>query len=237
MTDPSLSSAHHISNLPPIENWIFDLDNTLYNGDAKFFSQIDKKMTSFISNFLSLPPQEARALQKQYLVQHGTTLSGLMAEHNMEPEEFLHHVHDIDLSLLPLDPHLPDAIRALSGRKFIFTNGSRLHAKNVSEHLGIDGLFDGVYAIEDADYIPKPQAAPYHDFIKTFDIDPSKAFMAEDSVRNLEVPKQMGMATLLITSPLDWSHEPKAARPHDGKNIPNHVDMHTNDLSSWLRGQ
>ena len=217
-----------------IDNWIFDLDNTLYSGDVNFFAQIDKKMTAFMSRYLSLAAPEARVIQKEYLVEYGTTLSGLMAVHNMDPEEYLHYVHDIDLDVLTPDPRLYAAIENLPGRKFIFTNGSRGHAKNVGDHLGITGLFDGVFAIEDVDYVPKPKRAPYEQFNKAFDIDPARAFMAEDSVRNLEVPKAMGMSTLLITSNQDWSHEPKASRPHDGQNVPEHVDMHTNDLPAWL---
>lgn len=228
-----MENSHH--DLSHVDAWIFDLDNTLYSGDVNFFAQIDKKMTAFISNYLGLPKDEARAVQKQYLAEYGTSLSGLMAVHGMEPEAFLHHVHDIDLNLLTPDPHLNHNLANLPGRKFIFTNGSRQHAKNVGEHLGIYDLFDGVFAIEDVDYIPKPQQAPYEVFASHFDIDPARSFMAEDSVRNLEVPKAMGMSTLLITSDMDWSHEPKASRPHDGKNVPDFVDMHTNDLSSWLK--
>ena len=74
---------------------------------------------------------------------------------------------------------------------------------------------------------PNQNAPPMSSLTKLFDIDPARAFMAEDSVRNLEVPKAMGMSTLLITSNQDWSHEPKASRPHDGQDVPGHVDMHT----------
>lgn len=217
-----------------VDNWIFDLDNTLYSGDAEFFKQIDVKMTAFISRYLDLPPTEARTIQKQYLLDYGTSLSGLMSEHNMDPAEFLHDVHDIDLSVLIPEPKLRTGIETLPGRKFIFTNGSRGHAKNVGEHLGIYDLFDGVFAIEDADYIPKPQRGPYDMFINEHDINPNTAMMAEDSLRNLKVPHTMGMKTLLITSQADWSHEPPHARPHDGTNTPDFVHDQTNDLASWL---
>lgn len=224
----------HDHNLDHIDTWIFDLDNTLYSGDVAFFAQIDKKMTSFISEYLDLPPLEARKVQKQYLVDYGTTLSGLMQVHKMDPADFLHYVHDIDLSILEQSPSLHKGLTDLKGRKYIFTNGSQAHAKNVGEHLGIYDLFDGVFAIEDIDYIPKPKRDSYEKFVKTFDVDPSRAFMAEDSVRNLEAPKAMGMSTLLITSDMDWSHEPKASRPHNGQDVPHFVDVHTNDLPSWL---
>lgn len=217
-----------------VDSWIFDLDNTLYSGDTAFFKQIDVKMTAFVSRFLDLPPIEARKVQKQYLFEYGTTLSGLMAVHNMDPQEFLDDVHDINLNTLDPDPRLRPAIDMLPGRKFIFTNGSQKHAKNVGDHLGIYDLFDGVFAIEDAGYVPKPQAAPYDKFISDFDIDPKTSMMAEDSARNLKVPYELGMKTLLITSQADWSHEPEHARPHTGENAPDFVHAHTGDLSNWL---
>ncbi len=212
-----------------ITNWIFDLDNTLYRGDAQFFSQIDKKMTRFISEFLQLDPIEARIKQKEYLAEYGTSLSGLMAVHGMDPAEFLHYVHDVDLSLLDPCPHLPSAIAALPGRKFIFTNGSRAHAKNVGDHLGVYDQMDGIFAIEDFDYVPKPKRSPYIKFCDRFDIDPSTAIMFEDSTRNLEVPKHMGMQTVWVTPDHDWHQEYE-----DNSSQPNWIDHVTTDLSAWL---
>lgn len=221
-------------NLSQIRHWIFDLDNTLYSGDAVFFSQIDKKMTAFISDYLKLDPLDARKIQKQYLAEYGTSLSGLMAVHGMDPAEFLDFVHDVDLSPLTPCQHLPAAIDVLPGKKYIFTNGSKKHAKNVGEHLGVFHLFDGVFGIEDVDYVPKPQRAPYIKFCDVFDIDPNAAIMFEDSVRNLEVPKFMGMETVLVTSEADWHHEPEETRPAGAKTNAPWVDHTTQDLAGWL---
>ena len=110
-------------------------------------------MTEFISRYLKLNPTDARTIQKDYLAEYGTSLSGLMAVHGMDPAEFLDYVHDVDLSLLKPSPVLRQKIAALPGRKFIYTNGSRGHAKNVAGHLKLFDLFDGSFGIEDGDYI------------------------------------------------------------------------------------
>ncbi len=221
-------------NVSHVTNWIFDLDNTLYRGDAAFFSQIDKKMTAFISRYLALQPTDARLLQKQYLAEYGTSLSGLMAVHGMDPAEFLDYVHDVDLDFLEPSSALRAAIDALPGRKFIFTNGSRGHALNVGHHLELYDLFDGVFGIEDMDYVPKPKRSPYIKFCDVFDIDPKTAIMFEDSERNLEVPKHMGMATVLVASELDWAGDLKKSNAHDASAVANWVDVFTNDLAEWL---
>ena len=225
---PSTPSLSHISD------WIFDLDNTLYRADVEFFSQIDRKMTEFISRYLTLQHRDARRLQKDYLAEYGTSLSGLMAVHGMDPAEFLDYVHDVDLSMLKPDPRLRTLIQALPGRKFIFTNGSKAHAQNVAGHLDLFDLFDGSFGIEDGDYVPKPKRSPYIKFCDSFDIDPKKAIFFEDGLRNLEVPKYMGMTTVLVTSEADWSNEPEITRPAGRTTQADYVDFTTNDLTAWL---
>lgn len=222
------------SDISHVQNWIFDLDNTLYRADAEFFSQIDKKITSFISRYLALQPQKARYVQKEFLAEYGTSLSGMMAVHGMDPAEFLDYVHDVDLHVLKPDPQLREYIQALPGRKFIFTNGSKGHAKNVAGHLNLFDLFDGSFGIEDVDYVPKPKRSPYIKFCDVFDIDPETAIFFEDSVRNLEVPKHMGMRTVLVTSDEDWGDEPEVTRPAGSTTKAEWVDYTTNDLTRWL---
>ena len=39
-----------MKDLIDIQYWIFDLDNTLYSGQTQVFSEVDKKMSSFISD-------------------------------------------------------------------------------------------------------------------------------------------------------------------------------------------
>ena len=121
----------HAGQLAHVTDWVFDLDNTLYPAHCDLFAQIDARMTDFVARFLRVDHAEARGLQKQYYAEHGTTLKGLMTLHGMAPAEFLAHVHEIDLTLLPRCELLRGAIAGLPGRKFVYTNGSRRHAERV----------------------------------------------------------------------------------------------------------
>jgi len=151
-----MSSKPLPANLSHIESWVFDLDNTLYPADVEFFNQIVVKMKHFVAEFLSIEPEAALELQKTYLAEYGTTLSGMMAVHDMDPAPFLKYVHDVDLSYLDPNPALRRTIAALDGQKFIFTNGSKAHAENVATYLKLFDLFDGHFGVEDTGYIPKP---------------------------------------------------------------------------------
>ena len=226
MTTPDLSH---------IDSWIFDLDNTLYPADVEFFSQIVVKIEQYVARYLSLEPEAALHLQKEYLTEYGTTLSGMMAVHGMDPAPFLDYVHDVDLAFLKPNPTLRKNIEALPGQKYIFTNGSKGHARNVAGHLKLFDLFDGHFGVEDTGYIPKPKAQAYDVFLNVFtEIDPRKAIFFEDNLRNLEVPKALGMKTVLVVSDEDWSHEPEAARPAGHADGADFVDYITNDLAVWL---
>lgn len=152
----------------------------------------------------------------------------------MDPAEYLDYVHDVDLTALKPDPALRTAIANLPGKKWIFTNGSGNHAKNIATHLNLFDLFDGHFGIDDVDYIPKPERSPYIKFCDFFDIDPEKAVFFEDSIRNLEAPKYMGMTTVLVASDKDWSNEPEAVRPAGLTTKARWVDYTTDDLPDWL---
>ncbi|WP_420963697.1 pyrimidine 5'-nucleotidase [Brucella sp. IR073] len=181
-----------------ITDWVFDLDNTLYPHASNLFSQIDVKMTSYVAQLLQLPREEARALQKQFYLEYGTTLKGLMTRYQIDPDDFLEKVHDIDYSWLAPDPALGEAIRRLPGRKFIFTNGNKGHAERSARQLGILDHFDDIFDIVAADLMPKPARETYDKFVGLHRVDCSRAVMFEDLARNLVVPKLLGMKTVLI---------------------------------------
>ena len=124
-----------------------------------------------------------------------TTLSGLMKYDKIDPHEFLEFVHNIDISWLPKDLLLRQELIKIKEKKYIFSNGSHSHVENVTKQLGIEDLFDGVFAITDADFVPKPNVEPYKKMIKKFDLDPKKSILIEDIAHNLEQAKNLGMKT------------------------------------------
>ena len=211
---------------------MFDLDNTLYPRRSNLFSQIDVKITSYVSQFLGLPREEARKIQKKFYVEHGTTLNGLMIEHKVDFRDFLDKVHDIDYSWLDPDPALGAAIGALPGRKFIFTNGDRGHAERAAAQLGILDRFDDIFDIVAAELTPKPARQTYDRFLAAHGVDGRKAAMFEDLSRNLIEAKAVGMSTVLIL-PGEFSSELTDAWESGGEDDP-HVDHTTDDLTGFL---
>lgn len=218
-----------------IKNWVFDLDNTLYPPKYQLFDQIDVNMTAFIVKYLGLPHDEARIKQKHFYQTYGTTLNGLMSEHNVDPDEFLAHVHHIDVSGIPPDQQLREQLIRITderdfNRRIVYTNGTRKHAINVMDALEITDLFDIIIGIRETDFMPKPHAAAFDKFFDLVDINPKTSAMFEDLPKNLIVPHKLGMITVLV-QPSEVQH-PDSRWAFDGDD--GHIEHKTKSLSGFL---
>jgi putative hydrolase of the HAD superfamily len=206
-----------------VRHWVFDLDNTLYHPSARLFDQIEVKMTNYVMSQLGIDQSEADRLRSTYWHDHGTTLAGLMREHDMDPLPYLEAVHDISLDHLQDDPDLAACIRALPGKRIVYTNGSAPYAKRVLAARGLSGLFDGIYGVEDAGFRPKPERAAFDMVFQKAGIRSETAAMFEDDPRNLSAPHAMGMRTVHVA--------PEAlGQAHDSS----HIHHHTDDLAGFL---
>ena len=215
-----------------IETWVFDLDNTLYPHHVNLWQQVDVRIRDFVANYLKVSKEEAFRIQKDYYRRYGTTMRGLMTVHGLHADDFLEYVHEIDHSPLEPNPAMGAAIEKLSGRKLILTNGSRAHATKVLERLGLERHFEDVFDIVAAELEPKPAHQTYMRFLARHRVDPEKAAMFEDLARNLVVPHDLGMTTILVVPDgtknvvrEDWELE-----GHDAV----HVDHITEDLPGFL---
>ena len=215
MTFPARPADHFAH----VRTWVFDLDNTLYPPAMRLFDQIEVRMTDWVMEKLTLGRTEADRLRATYWRDHGTTLAGLMARHDIDPAPFLAYVHDLDFSVLVPEPALAAAIARLPGRRIVYTNADAPYAHRVLAARGLTGLFDAVYGVEHAGYRPKPERAAFETVFALDGLDPAQAAMFEDDPRNLAVPHAMGLRTVLVT-PIELS-----AR---------HIHHHTDDLAGFL---
>lgn len=202
-----------------VDAWVFDLDNTLYPPSVRLFDQIERRMVDWVMKTLKVDRPEADRLRKHYWTRYGTTLAGLMREHDMDPLPYLVDVHDISFHALEPDRLLAQRIRALPGRRIVYTNGSVPYALRVLGARGLDGLFDAVYGVESANFRPKPEEAAFRHVFAADGLTAARAAMFEDDARNLMAPHGLGMRTVHVA--------PEAlAAPH--------IHHHTPDLSDFL---
>jgi len=206
-------SFHHV------KTWVFDLDNTLYPPSAGLFERIEPRMTAWVMRELGVSKAEADHLRVHYWKTYGTTLAGLMAEHGLDPQDYLVDVHDISFEGLAPDPLLTRHLAALPGRRIVFTNGTEPYARRVLDARGLSGLFDAVYGVEHAGFRPKPERAAFETVFARDGLAPESAAMFEDDPRNLAAPHEMGLRTVHV-----------APDPHEA----DHIHHHTDDLTAFL---
>ena len=210
-----------------ISTWIFDLDNTLYSADSGIFQQVHTLMSKFVSTHLNIDIKKATELQRKYYRQHGTTLRGLMDNHNVDPDHFLSEVHQLDYSIVGPNFKLNRELKKLKGRKIIYTNANRQHANDILIRLELTNIFDEIFDIKTANYIPKPEASPYEQIISEFNIDPITTIMFDDIAKNLVPAKNVGFASVWI----DVGYENFS---DDIAKSKKYLDYETKDLSLFL---
>jgi putative hydrolase of the HAD superfamily len=239
-----MESAHIAKNAPArpdsrpdsgpdfrhVKSWIFDLDNTLYCASNGIFAQIESRMTNYVMAFLQLPREAAYARQKDLYRQYGTTLNGLMLEHGASPDDYLHYVHDIDLSGLSPDAALAAEIQKLPGQRFVFTNGCRDHAARILERVGMTHLFDAVWDIRTIAFKPKPQMEAYQSIVAAADLNCSQSAMFDDIARNLVPARAMGMTTVWLQSDAPWAKQGPAMDV-----AASDIDHSTGNLTEFLQ--
>ena len=186
------------ADLRGVKSWIFDLDNTLYPVESQFMGLVEKRINDYVVRTSGLPADEALVMQKSFLHDYGTSLAGLMTRYQIDPHHFLAEVHDVPLDVLEPDPAMRLGLERLKGPRVVFTNGATIHARRVLDKLGIADLFDGSFALEDADLIPKPDPRTFHKMLDRFGIDPATACFFEDTPQNLAPAKALGMTTVLV---------------------------------------
>jgi len=208
-------------DLSHVSAWVFDMDDTLYPREQGLMQLVQARINAYVVEAVGLDPVSARVLQRQFLDEHGTTLAGLMANYTIDPAHFLHDVHDVPMDSLEPAPRLVEQLMRLPGRRLVFTNGARDYADRVLDRLGVTACFDGVFTIEDADLTPKPAPSTFRHFIERYGLDPHRTAFFEDTPRNLEPAKALGMTTVLIGD----GH---------GKPLGDHIDHIAPDLLDFL---
>ena len=186
--------------MPTRPVWLFDLDNTLHNASPHIFPHINRSMTRYLEQHLGLGLDEANALRMQYWHRYGATMLGLMRHHGTDPDHFLVETHRFDRlhEMMVFERALRGMLRALPGRRIVFSNAPRHYAEAVLQIMGVRRLFEDVVGIEDLDYHPKPGIRAYHSLLQRRRLNAAQCIMLEDSAVNLRTAKRLGMRTVLV---------------------------------------
>lgn len=188
----------------PFTHIIFDLDETLYPRNAGLMQEIGKRIHLWVQQTLGLPPEEAATLRQTYLERYGTTLGGLLAEHDVDAEAYLQFVHDIPLEqYVRPNPALAAMLAAIPLRRVVYTNATSAHARRVLQILGVDGLFEHVVGIQEVGLRNKPRLDGNQRMLELIGAEGPSCILVDDRVVNLRPAKSLGMTTVLVDAALE----------------------------------
>lgn len=196
MTEPSCAASDDVVMLTHI---LFDLDETLYPRRTGLLAAVNRRITLWLEQTYHLAPEAAQALRKRYFLEHGTTLSGLVAERPIDVEAYLDFVHDVPVAdYLDPNPDLAAMLDHLSLRKAIFTNAPLTYGTRVLERLGVIDRFEHLVGIQEVGLRSKPQPEAYQRTLELLDAEPEACILVEDQPQNLLPAKNLGMTTILV---------------------------------------
>lgn len=187
------------NNKPLYQFILFDLDNTLYPKEAGLMDIIGERIIQFMVQKVNIPADDATLMRRAYYQEYGTTLRGLINEHQVDPIEYLDFVLNVDpRDFFEASPPLSRMLQDISLRKVIFTNAGYAHCHRVLETLGVQHHFERIFDIQALDFLSKPDPRVYKQVLNALNVLGENCIMVEDNSRNLIPAKDLGMTTILI---------------------------------------
>lgn len=178
---------------------LLDLDETLYPRGNGVLARVDARINAYLREKIGIPAAEVDALRRALRDAHGTTLRGLEARYEVDAADYLASVHHVDLSdLLAPAPPLRALLGRLPGRKAVFTNAPRHHARQVLRLLELDGAFEAVLTLEDLSLRPKPDPHAYRAVTQRLGVEAERCVLVDDTRANLVGAGRAGMRTVWL---------------------------------------
>ncbi|MEN6523543.1 MAG: pyrimidine 5'-nucleotidase [Anaerolineaceae bacterium] len=186
-----------------------DLDDTVYPTSAGIWQLIQQRIFTYMEQVLGFPPAEVPTLRERLFTTYGTTLRGLQVEYHVSMQDYLDYVHDLDLSeYLSPNPELRVALEGYSQTKWIFTNASAGHARNVLNVMELKNIFDGIIDVTDVEPYCKPHPQAYQIALHLAGNPlPRQCLLVDDRWQNLAAARDLGFQVVLI------SDEPEPGYP------------------------
>ncbi len=168
--------------------------------------EIGRRIQLWVQRQFDLTWEEASAMRQDYLVRYGTTLGGLIVEHDVHVDDYLFFVHDVPVEdYLAPDPALAAMLDAIPLRKTIYTNATSEYGWRVLRVLGVDERFEQLIGIEEVGLRSKTYRDAYERMLAQLGARGNECIMVEDMVHNLHPAKELGMATVLVDAEPDES--------------------------------
>jgi len=187
---------------------IFDLDGTLYefkksniageDSRSKFAQEIKRRGIDAISKKLLVPLENASKIWTEMSSRYSGQVSiGLERELAIPRSDYLSYAFGMKpADYICFDKKTRKIIKGIEYKKCILSTAPRVWIDKVLDYMGLEKTFSNIWS-GDGD-IRKPQEGAYRQVLEYFNIPVANTLMIDDEAKNLEVAKNLGIATVLI---------------------------------------
>jgi putative hydrolase of the HAD superfamily len=196
--------------------WLFDYDLTLYGAEERcVLNSLDHRISLFVQKTVGGDFESAHKIRTDYLERFGTTLSGLMAMHQVNPDDFFDFIHEPEYLIYPKKaPEKLALLKSLEGPHFVFTNGRHDWSEAGMAHMGIDSAIDGVFDLKQLGWEGKPHESAYEKMeawlaqkLPAMGLEmpknKSEIVLLDDGLRNLKPAHRRGWTTVFVNPATD----------------------------------
>ncbi|GLU11582.1 hypothetical protein SLE2022_283190 [Rubroshorea leprosula] len=203
---------------------LFDVDDTLYPLNSGLSKACATNILDFMVQRLGIEENKVSEINEVLYKNYGTSMAGLLAVgYKFDYDDYHSYVHGrLPYGNLKPDPVLRNLLQSLPIRKVVFSNGDQVHVNKVLKKLGLEDCFEMVITFEilnptstetpvvhnhpsgsefpDTPIVCKPFENAFERAFKLANIDPQKTLFFDDSTRNIQTGKRMGLHTVLVGS-------------------------------------
>ncbi|QQO08538.1 HAD-IA family hydrolase [Breznakiella homolactica] len=196
-----------------IRHILFDLDNTLYSKIHNIEPDVDRRVTQFVADYLSISLEEAQEQRKRNIpTRYVTSTQWLMEEEGLKDINYYYSMvyPEDEAENLPPSPELRSFIESLPLPYAILTNSPMVHALTILRRLGVSDLFPFIIDIRENALLGKPHEGAYRNALAVLGAEPETTLFIDDSISCVEGFQKIGGQGILFdefNEYPDWPHE------------------------------
>ncbi len=181
---------------------LLDYDQTFYPRGSVTLSELDRRITLFVSQNLKVEIEQADSIRQELCARYGTTLRGLRETYQVNHQEYYDFIHQVPTGSLPLvNKSLSEWFDQISIPIYVFTNARRDWVEMGLRAMGLEKYIRDIFDIESNAWRGKPEPQCYSDIeaslVKTHG-KLSQIFFVDDHIHNLWPAYQLAWKTFWI---------------------------------------
>ncbi|MCL5675118.1 MAG: HAD-IA family hydrolase [Candidatus Marsarchaeota archaeon] len=189
-----------------LKHLLADFDDTVFKHTKDFDAIVRANVANLICERYSLSsPHEMQDLIKSLTRKHGTEVlqcavakDGRISYDEFGKRVYTHRLNELkSIAASNADSELRQLLSELKIDKSILSNSPDFFIKIILKSQGLEGQFQTIIGSTTLSCETKPSPSAYATAIRATGYAPENTVYVDDSPRALEVPRQMGMLTVL----------------------------------------